>query len=653
MLNMFCILFVSAFVLSGLIISGKLFLLTTSLLFIYFLCFIVDLKKLRRFLNSSQFSKFDSILIFEDTYTGIVKSISTLISTSRAKLIKNIEEQNIKNTDIDIDSKKLKYREKISAILNNDTNTLEGLAKFSKDISGGDAVVLSVIKNDCIDEQFFLINEIDSFKDLFREVVDEIINKNFDLLGYKKVTECGLIGERFEKFGFKSFTLKIAKAQNELYLVWNGYRKNSATVIKLKNSEHFISALESEINANRKVIELSEQVKANINKKLAKTNFITHISHDIRSPLHNVKSIFSLLKEEYKDRNFQDNSIIDLIDAGKDNCETAEELVETLLDFSSLSQGQLKAKKTVFNLAVIVKSAVANFRYAAKEKGLDLQVLSPDLLPIEADKSHLKRIIQNLVSNAIKYTERGHVQIILSPVTDKKIGLKIMDTGKGMKSEEVSKLFTPFNRFHKEMADGIGLGLVLTKVLVELNGGNIKVASSSGNGTTFTIVLPATAKEVSFLELQKEENLQINSSLLLSTSLENNFIKPSKGKRILVLDDDIDYLKTIARSIESYGYEVLQSYSVDQAISIYNYEQPDFIISDLDVPSGGGERFLEYVQNNNYNPKPVVILSGKEDVKLKADLLTKGALAVLLKPTDTEELLSYFEEISEDSRIAI
>lgn len=644
MLNLLSVFFIVSLLLSSLVTSGILFLATVVLLVLYLFFFIVDLKDLSRELKKTDYSNPDKILSAVPTYTGIVDLVRQKIYLRRSELIDNLNQEKLLYSAKEADAQILKYREKVSAIINNGSNFLEELTNFAQEVANGGVASVISIKDGAILDLFVNIKEVDSFKDVLRDIANEIANNNFDLTGYKQVSECGLVGERLENFGFKSFSLKVAKFdQGQSYLIWNGYRQRKGPKFNnMKNMDYFVVALETELLASSRIHSLNKELEGKTEEKLSNTQFISHISHDIRSPLHNVKSILTILDEDLKFLN--DSESKDLINVAKNNIETADELVTSLLDYTKLSQGRLKASKTVFNLAALVKSVVSNFTFTAKQKGIELQVLGPEMLAVEADRSHLKRIVQNLVSNALKYTERGHVQVIISPTSNRHVGIKVMDTGRGMSGEEVNKLFTPFERFHKDVAEGVGLGLVLSKVLVELNGGKVKVASTKGQGSTFTIILPATAKKVSFLEMQKDDFNNLNHSL----SFPNNVIRSEKfkkdQKKVLVLDDDIEYLKSLDLNLRAYGYEVFQCYSLEQAKSIFNYEQPDFIVSDLDVPNGGGEDLLNYINENTYIKSPVVILSGNNNESTKEHLKSMGAKDVLLKPVEVSSLVETFEE---------
>lgn len=648
MLNLLSAFFIISLILSSIVSSGVLFLASVVLLLLYLFFFIADLKDLNKDLKNRDYSNPDKILNAVPTYTRIVDTIRQKIYLRRSELIDNLNEEKLLFSAKEADAQILKYREKVSAIISNGTNFLEELTNFLHEIANGGAAAIVSLSDGKVVDLYINIKEVDAFKDVFRDIGNEIAHKNFDLLGYKQVSECGLIGERLESFGFKSFLLKVAKFQEgQSYLIWNGYRQRKGPKFNsMKNIDYFVSAVETELLASSRVHMLNKELQGKTEEKLSDTQFISHISHDIRSPLHNIKSILSILDEDWELSSDPDSK--DLIQVAKNNIETADDLVTSLLDYSKMSQGALKAQKTVFNLAALVKSVVSDFTYTARQKGLELQVLGPEVLTIEGDKSHLKRIMQNLVSNALKYTDKGHVQVIISPTNNRQVGVKVMDTGRGMSGEEVNKLFTPFERFHKDMAEGVGLGLVLTKVLVELNDGKIKVASTKGQGTTFTIVLPATAKEVSFIEKQREEFETLNHSLSYpSNVITTNKFKKDR-KKILILDDDIEYLKSLETNLKAYNYDVFQCYSLEQAKSIFNYEQPDYIVSDLDVPNGGGEQLLNYINENTYVNSQVIILSGNTANGVRERLIKLGAKDVLSKPVDVASLIESFEESNEE-----
>lgn len=226
-----------------------------------------------------------------------------------------------------------------------------------------------------------------------------------------------------------------------------------------------------------------------------KTEFLSHISHEIRTPINNILAYISLLREEVEDKLPKDlESCFDVID------KSSARLIKTidlLLNLSKVQTGNFEVKYEQVDLAGdILDNVYIEFYNKAKEKKLDLifsSAISNSI--INGDKYSLTQIFANLVDNAIKYTSQGKIEMLLyNDETDKKICVDIKDTGVGMTRDYLPKIFTPYARDIDNSSanfDGTGLGLSLVKSYIRLNNGEINVRSEKDAGTTFTVKFPA------------------------------------------------------------------------------------------------------------------------------------------------------------------
>jgi signal transduction histidine kinase/ActR/RegA family two-component response regulator len=624
--------------------SQSLIYFTVAFVVIWFVCLLIDVIKIKAELKSSDFANSDGFYFdHDDYYTSLIAELGLQIIKKRNQLLArqaeinqalNLSQQKgvVRNLQIELKN--------LLSNLGDENSLFQGLLKLYQNCSKAQAIVISVRESKQVYSHYISYEEVPAFRSLLDEYAEFILEKDEqeqkDLLSDSEVFE-----RQFVAYGFNNFYVRMFTVQNRLCLIWAGYREEHKPDPKtLMQMQKFIDELKEELKSNSKLLSLTVAVDQAQHSQNLNTDYIVHLSHDIRSPLNNVKSILHLIEATAQSADDRE-----LINSAIENCKQVNEIVTELLEFSKLNSGNLSAKKHVFNLVACVKQIVSAYKIAAKAKGLDLQILAPDILVTEADKGQIKRVLQNLISNAIKYTDYGHIQVVVRAISDGRLGLKVMDTGRGLKPEQVKALFVPFKRFHTDVADGIGLGLVLTKALIELNGGEIKVVSNEKQGTTFSITLPASKQAISFAEQVHEEQecLTLNAA---GGELEEEFINRhanSAGKRILVLDDDHEYVKTLARSLEHEGYIVFQAFSVDQALSIFNYEQPDYIVSDQDVATGGAKRLLDFVVNA-YEPKPVYILTGNTDRNLHQKLIASGATKVFIKPVELNDLIAEFSD---------
>jgi len=417
-------------------------------------------------------------------------------------------------------------------------------------------------------------------------------------------------------------------------VLWFGYSENTPPgELEIKWLENISKKIETELESYYKLCRMSEKIT--LAEKLSKerSDFITHISHDIRSPLNNIKAILNVLALENDPEEARE-----LLDVAQKNCEGMGELVEDVLDYSKHRAGELKARTRVFSLSSCLLDTADAYKVAARLKGINFQVKDlPGDCYIQADQRHIKRIISNLISNAVKYTKHDSVSIWIEE-KDSRWALIIKDTGCGMSPEQLQILFTPFTRFAESSIDGIGLGLTLSKILLELNSGAISVKSELGKGSEFEISFPVA--EALAREEQKQAELfsRPKSPLLPDTAQQFQNIK------VLIVDDDPDCVTSLAKTLQIKGCNVLQATTVHDAISLFNFGIPDILITDSQMPDGGGRRLVEYVQTKKF-ASTVFVLSGSENQETISDYQRLGAAKVFSKPIDLDALLLSMQKV--------
>lgn len=420
----------------------------------------------------------------------------------------------------------------------------------------------------------------------------------------------------FASFGFSDVLIEGGcVSERGGLIIWLGF---PPSVRRTQTEERFVvdlqEALTDELAYSQELRKLVGEPQAGRNPEL-----LAQFSHDIRSPLSNVKAILSLLRlEELRPDSAE------LVEVALSNCTGVEAVVEDVLDLSRVRAGAAPRKFEPIALQGIVEDVIESFRVAAQMRGLSLKSESPaELLWVMGDKNQLRRIVTNLVSNAIKYTPYGAVSVALRSARSSEAEVSVSDTGLGMSAEQIGGLFQPFTRYQGDKIEGAGLGLSIAKLLTEQHGGRIEVQSSPGKGSVFSLVLPA-------VEVASDSNASSPSSSreLLS------------GARIVVVDDDVDCVRSLARLLKRFGHEVFEAVTVHDALSLINFESPDVVITDGAMPGGGGKRVLQYVGDRT----PVIVLSGS--LEEKSDLFALGAAAVMEKPCDPYDLQKTIEQIT-------
>ncbi len=443
----------------------------------------------------------------------------------------------------------------------------------------------------------------------------------------------------FSIFGFGSSVCFPLSEEHHSGVLWLGYSPECAPLeSEIILAKDFARKVGSELQNSRKVIKLKEQVVSAESRDRQKDEFISHMSHDIRSPLNNIRSILSLFKVQ----GFSEDTP-EMIEVALSNCQSLTELVEDILDFSKHQAGRLAANPSVFELNGVVAGIIESYVVMARLKKLELRLkCSPGDVFVVGDVRHIKRAVTNILSNALKYTRQGFVEVQVDAPTEHYWSVKITDSGIGMSKEQLNKLFTPFTTFNRVKTgskedrkgistDGIGLGLALSKILIDMSGGQIRVDSKFGEGSIFEILLPASMTAEAPMRAQRE--FKAGATPMLAEADRNK-------EAVLLVDDDIDCVDSLGRYFECKGFRVLKATGVHDAVGIINYETPRIIISDSAMPDGGLKRILRHIRKSGIFCS-LAVLSGTVGPSEKEAYFAQGAAAVFAKPADLEALAEW------------
>lgn len=351
----------------------------------------------------------------------------------------------------------------------------------------------------------------------------------------------------------------------------------------------------------------------------SREQLLNTVSHDLKTPLHSLLG-FSQLLEKSKLNNRQEYYVSQL----NASANYANKLVEDLLDYSKLDAGSITLVEARFCLSDLIDSmAQSNYIiYANKDITLNVHI-SPELVGVWflSDPIRLQQILNNLISNAFKFTERGEVKIEVTPLKKEKnlhwIQIAIVDTGIGIPEDQIENIFEEFKQAgtttHSQFS-GSGLGLTITKKLISLLNGSLKLESTLGKGTSFICSIPLKRSEQ-----QRPEN--IDDSQTLKT--------PTKA---LVFDDDPTILTLLKELLASIDIQV-KSYSNYKNIETQDLEY-DFVLTDIQMPEVDGFKILENLLDKgelNYNQQPIIAMTGNTELPTKY-YTNLGFSAVLKKP---------------------
>ncbi|MCB0319353.1 MAG: hybrid sensor histidine kinase/response regulator [Bdellovibrionales bacterium] len=341
--------------------------------------------------------------------------------------------------------------------------------------------------------------------------------------------------------------------------------------------------------------------------------YFAHVSHDIRTPLNNIHAILDLFfLEGITEENHR------FLQVARANCKSLRDIVEELLEFTKIREGQLLVSSENVSLVEMITSVIEEFQLTAEVKGIRLtSCVEPDLSVI-SDRRHLKRALMNLVSNGLKYTESGevHVSAIRKAA---RVEICVRDTGVGIPSEKLESLFTPFQRIGEVRVEGIGLGLALTKILVESNKGEIRCNSIHGDGSTFFLSLPIGERKVAAEGLSYTDPFQVRL-----------------GVRALIVDDDKEFGLTLCRVLQHLGLEAQHLQQSSEVAEFLEQWKPDVILSDVHSADGG---IAVVVEAGSKLDIPIIAISGSGDEETLRLLQDLGVHHRLRKPVDPDDII--------------
>jgi len=381
----------------------------------------------------------------------------------------------------------------------------------------------------------------------------------------------------------------------------------------------------------------------------AKTIFFSNISHEFRTPL---TLMLGPLEEMLNNNSNDPETNRSNLEITHRNAMRLLRLVNSLLDFSSIESGRIKATFQPVSLGRFTADIASTFRSLMEKAGLEFEIKSDSEAAVYVDREMWEKIVLNLLSNAFKYTLNGKITVTVS--SDASLAtLKVTDTGSGIPEDEMKHLFERFHRVKNASGrsyEGTGIGLSLVKELVKLHGGRIDAASKFGEGTSFTIQIPIGKKHLPASQiLEKNISDEIISSNYFADEAERLILKKSTSDTndeaeskpsVLIVEDNADMQEYISKLLES-QYEITVAGNGREALESINEKLPDLIISDVMMPVMDGIELLRLLKNDQVTRKiPVLLLSARAGEEAKIEGYELGADDYLVKPFSAKELLA-------------
>jgi signal transduction histidine kinase len=383
---------------------------------------------------------------------------------------------------------------------------------------------------------------------------------------------------------------------------------------------------------------------------LAKDEFLAVVSHELRTPLNAILGWARMLGEGKLDQAMTARAL-EIIER---NAKSQSQLIEDLLDFSRIISGKLRLDVGRVELASVIEAALDVVRPAADARAIRLQaILDPKAGPVSGDASRLQQVVWNLLSNAIKFTPKGgRVQVRLERVNSH-VEMTVSDSGQGIDAEFLPQVFERFRQADTSTTrrhGGLGLGLAITRHLVELHGGTITAESrGEGQGATFTVRLPLMVLS----GLDQFSTAETEQSVLAAEdSLRLKDLPRLDGLHVLVVDDERDARELLTMVLTQSGAEVTAVATVADALEKLQRSKPDLLVSDIEMPDEDGYALISKVRSlekTGGGRLPAIALTAHARFSDRMRALSAGYQMHVPKPVEPAELLIVIANLSNRS----
>ena len=452
---------------------------------------------------------------------------------------------------------------------------------------------------------------------------------------------------------------KVSEASAEIAAGHLDQKIASSNIIEIRKLSNSFNSMAKQLQESFITLEKQNEDLKQLDK--LKNEFLANTSHELRTPLNGIIGIAESLIDgatgELPETTQSNLSLI--VFSGR----RLSSLVNDILDFSKLREGNLELQFKPIDLRTLTNMVVSLSQPLVGNKHLQLiNTIPAELSPAEADENRLQQILYNLIGNAVKFTHDGTITVSAEVVPNEhKLAVSITDTGIGIPEDKFEIIFESFEQGEGSTArtyGGTGLGLAVTKQLVELHGGNISVKSQLGVGSQFTFTLPISqgqaeqSAEISLIQERVSIPLpEISFPTIpeFSFTTKNKQIKnnaevtvSSEGIKVLIVDDESVNLQVLFNILSLQKYEIYQATNGEEALSIIEQGlKPDIILLDVMMPRMSGYEVTQKLRESYISSElPILLLTAKNQVQDIVTGLNSGANDYLSKPVAKDELLA-------------
>ena len=364
----------------------------------------------------------------------------------------------------------------------------------------------------------------------------------------------------------------------------------------------------------------------------AKSDFLSSMSHEIRTPLNAIVGFsedITSYKDELPKEVLEDSKDI------QNASQTLLEIVGNILDINKIESNKMELVEDNYNFKEEITNLCDVTTTRIEDKNIDFKLDIAEDIPYEliGDKGKVKEIINNLLTNSIKYTEQGNIDLSIKCINDIshnkcKLIISCRDTGRGIKKEDIEKLFTKFERLDVEKnttTEGTGLGLAITKSLVEMMGGTINVQSEFKKGSIFVVQIP---QKISKMDKPITEESKESS----------NDITNYGHKKILIVDDNKLNIKVAKRVLDEFHFDIDECYDGEECLDKVSNNNYDLILMDIMMPNMSGETALKMLQETSGFDTPVIALTADAVAGAEEKYKSEGFIDYIAKPFNKDAI---------------
>lgn len=363
------------------------------------------------------------------------------------------------------------------------------------------------------------------------------------------------------------------------------------------------------------------------------------ITHDIKAPAASIAGFIELLSEQVSHP-----KALAYIDSMRHSAIHLQQLVAALLDYHLLESGKAERHDVSFVPQQLAKNCVEEFKPMAAEKGLDITLgtLPPNCGDLwRSDAFRVKQIMSNLIGNAVKYTDRGDVKVEIRISPRQHLIIYVSDTGRGMSQADCQRIFDAFTRLpNGQGKEGVGLGLSITREVVQMLGGTITVTSEEGKGSCFTVSLPIKKEEK-----KQKKDVEENVASVKTDRSSTEAKEATTEINILAVDDDalqLELFKEMAQKIGGAKLNISTTTSAAEAIKLAEETKPQITFTDIEMPEMSGKDMIKHVKNSDMS----TVAMTAHDPSIMTSLKKAGFSTCLFKPFNAATLAATLAQIT-------